>query len=58
MSKSNKKKNSTNTNIQSILAQVKVRDFYGTRKVFFTFSAIMMIVVLLCCFICHNIPLF
>ena len=51
MSKSNKKKNSTNTNIQSILEQVKVRDFYGTRKVFFTLSAILMVVVLLCCFI-------
>ena len=49
MSKSNKKKNSTN--IQSILEQVKVRDFYGTRKVFFTLSAILMVVVLLCCFI-------
>ena len=32
MSKSTKKKNTTNTNIQSILEQVKVRDFYGTRK--------------------------
>ena len=51
MSKSNKKKNSTNTNIQSILEQVKVRDFYGTRKIFFTLSAILMVVVLLCCFI-------
>ncbi len=51
MSKSNKKKNSTNTNIQSILEQVKVRDFYGTRKVFFTLSSILMVVVLLCCFI-------
>ena len=51
MSKSNKKKNAVNTNIQSILEQVKVRDFYGTRKVFFTLSAILMVVVLLCCFI-------
>ncbi len=51
MSKSNKKKNTVNTNIQSILEQVKVRDFYGTRKVFFTLSAILMVVVLLCCFI-------
>lgn len=51
MSKSNKKKNNTNTNIQSILEQVRVRDFYGTRKVFFTLSSILMIVVLLCCFI-------
>lgn len=49
MSKSNKKKN--NTNIQSILEQVKVRDFYGARKIFFTVSAILMIAVLLCCFI-------
>lgn len=51
MSKSNKKKNAVNTNIQSILEQVKVRDFYGTRKVFFTLSGILMVVVLLCCFI-------
>ena len=51
MSKSTKKKNTTNTNIQSILEQVKVRDFYGTRKVFFTLSAILMVAVLLCCFI-------
>ena len=51
MSKSNKKKNAVNTNIQSILEQVKVRDFYGTRKVFFTLSAILMVAVLLCCFI-------
>lgn len=49
MSKSNKKNNSTN--IQSILEQVKVRDFYGTRKVFFTLSAILMVAVLLCSFI-------
>ncbi|MBR3045040.1 MAG: protein translocase subunit SecF [Oscillospiraceae bacterium] len=34
-----------------MLEQVKVRDFYGTRKVFFTLSAILMVVVLLCCFI-------
>ena len=51
MSKSSKKKNPTNTNIQSILEQVKIRDFYGNRKVFFTLSAILMVVVLLCCFI-------
>lgn len=51
MSKSNKKKNSTNTNIQSILEQVKVRDFYGNRKKFFTLSSVLMVAVLLCCFI-------
>ena len=51
MSKSNKKNNTANTNIQSILEQVKVRDFYGTRKVFFALSAILMVAVLLCCFI-------
>lgn len=49
MSKSNKKK--TNTNVQSILEQVKVRDFCGARKIFFTMSAILMIAVVLCCFI-------
>ena len=47
MSKSSKKKNPTNTNIQSILEQVKVRDFYGKRKVFFTLSSILMVVGLL-----------
>ena len=41
MSKSNKK-NATNTNIQSIIEQVKVRDFYGTRKVFFVLSALLV----------------
>ena len=50
MSKSNKK-NKTNTNIQSIIEQVKVRDFYGHRKAFFTLSAIMMVLVLLFCII-------
>ncbi|MBR4199685.1 MAG: protein translocase subunit SecF [Oscillospiraceae bacterium] len=34
-----------------MLEQVKVRDFYGTRKVFFALSAILMVAVLLCCFI-------
>ena len=50
MSKSNKK-NKTNTNIQSILEHVKVRDFYGNRKKFFTLSSVLMVAVLLCCFI-------
>ena len=50
MSKSNKK-NKTNTNIQSIIEQVKVRDFYGHRKIFFTLSAILMVLVLLFCII-------
>ncbi len=50
MSKNNK--NSTGkTNVQSILEQVKVRDFYGNRKIFFVLSAVLMVVVLLCCFI-------
>lgn len=49
MSKSNKKKN--NANVQSILEQVKVRDFCGARKIFLTMSAVLMIAVLLCCFI-------
>ena len=40
MSKSNKKNTSANTNIQSILEQVKVRDFYGHRKIFFTISSL------------------
>ncbi len=50
MSKSNKK-NKNNSNIQSILEQVKVRDFYGNRKKFFTLSSILMVLVLLSCFI-------
>ena len=50
MSKSNKK-NKTNTNIQSILEQVKVRDFYGNRKKFFTLSSVLIVLVVLCCFI-------
>ena len=51
MSKQNKKNNTTQTNIQSIIEQVKVRDFYGTRKVYFVISAILVVLVLLCCFI-------
>lgn len=50
MSKQNKNKK-TNANVQSILENVRVRDFYGTRKVFFTFSSVLMVLVLLCCFI-------
>ncbi len=49
MSKSNK--NNKNNNVQSILDQVKVRDFYGNRKKFFTLSSILMVLVLLSCFI-------
>ncbi len=51
MSKQNKKKYTNQTNIQSIIEQVKVRDFYGTRKVFFALSAVLIVLVLLCCFI-------
>ena len=51
MSKQNKKNNTTQTNIQSIIEQVKVRNFYGTRKVYFVISAILVVLVLLCCFI-------
>lgn len=50
MSKQNKKNKNT-TNIQSIIEQVKVRDFYGTRKVFFTLSCLLIVAVLLSCFI-------
>lgn len=49
MSKSNK--NNNQKNVQSILDQVKVRDFYGTRKVFFVISALLIVLVLLGCFI-------
>ena len=52
MSKSNKKKGLQNqTNIQSILKDVKIRDFYGTRKVFFVLSAVLLAVILVCCFV-------
>ena len=50
MSKNNKN-NQNAANVQSILEQVKVRNFYGTRKVFFVLSACLMVLVLLCCFI-------
>ncbi len=50
MSKNNQK-NAVKTNVQSIIEQVKVRDFYGTRRVFFTLSALLIAAVLLCCFI-------
>lgn len=50
MSKQNKNKK-TNANVQSILENVRVRDFYGTRKVFFTLSSVLMVLVLLCCFV-------
>ncbi len=45
------KKNTNKTNVQSILEQVKVRDFYGNRKKFFVLSAVMMVLVLASCFI-------
>ena len=48
MSKKNK---NTNTNIKSILEQVRVRDFYGHRKIFFAFSALLMAAVVALCFI-------
>ncbi|MBP0971265.1 MAG: protein translocase subunit SecF [Oscillospiraceae bacterium] len=34
-----------------MLEQVKVRDFYGNRKKFFTLSSVLMVLVLLSCFI-------
>ena len=37
--------------VKSIMEQVKVRDFYGSRKVFFTVSALLMVFVLLMCFV-------
>lgn len=49
MSKQTKKQEKSN--VQSILEQVKVRDFWGTRKVYFILSAALMVIVLLCCFI-------
>ncbi len=49
MSKS--KKNSNKTNVQSLLEQVKVRDFYGNRRKFFVLSSVLMVLVLASCFI-------
>ena len=37
--------------VKSIMEQVKVRDFYGSRKIFFTVSALLMVFVLLMCFV-------
>ncbi len=48
MSKQNKQKQE---NIRSITEQVRVRDFWGTRKVFFVLSSVLMVLVLLMCFI-------
>ena len=48
---SKKTNNQTKTNVESILKQVKVRDFWGTRKVFFIISSLLIVGVLLCCFI-------
>lgn len=51
MSKSTKKKNTNQTNVDSLLKQVKVRDFYGNRKKFFVLSSVLMVLVLAGCFI-------
>ena len=40
-----------NTNIKNITEQVRVRDFYGHRKVFFALSALLMIAVLVLSFV-------
>ena len=45
------KKNTNKTNVDSLLSQVKVRDFYGNRKKFFILSAVLMVLVLASCFI-------
>ena len=50
MSKQNNKARNTVT-VKSLAEQVRLRDFYGTRKVFFVFSALMMAAVLMMCFI-------
>ena len=50
MSKQNKKQQAK-TNVQSLIEQVKVRDFYGTRKMFFMISAILIVLVILLSFI-------
>lgn len=41
-----KKNTISKDNVRSIVNQVKVRDFYGTRKVFFIISAVLMLTVL------------
>jgi len=50
MSKQNNKTRNTVT-VKSLAEQVRLRDFYGSRKIFFVFSAVMMVLVLLMCFI-------
>jgi len=49
MSKSKKKTNQTN--VESLLSQVKIRDFYGNRKKFFILSSVLLVLVLASCFI-------
>ncbi|MCQ2417079.1 MAG: protein translocase subunit SecF [Oscillospiraceae bacterium] len=49
MSKSNNKNNSSN--VQSVLQDLKVRDFYGNRKKFFVLSSVLVVVIMLFCFI-------
>lgn len=46
-----KKKSAPAANVKSIVEQVHVRDFYGTRKVFFIISGVLMALVLALCFI-------
>lgn len=40
-----------NTNVKNITEQVRVRDFYGHRKVFFALSALLMVAVLVLSFV-------
>ena len=50
MSKQNKK-NTQAVSVKSLTEQVRVRDFYGTRKTYFVISAVLMVLVLLMCFV-------
>jgi preprotein translocase subunit SecF len=48
---SKNKKTAQTVSVKSLTEQVRVRDFYGTRKIFFVTSACLMVLVLLMCFI-------
>ena len=50
MSKQNNKAKNTVT-VKSLAEQVRLRDFYGTRKVFFVLSSVLIVLVLMSCFI-------
>ena len=48
---SKNKKTAQTVSVKSLTEQVRVRDFYGTRKIYFVISACLMVLVLLMCFV-------